>query len=99
MVGPAGRDDDVSRPRQRRGARARRRDRRAGPRLRGRPEPARNGLAALADLPAVGEGRRAYLDAVLAQLAGREPDALEAYRRAYELSSRDGDVHTVAASR
>ena len=63
----------------------------------GQPEPARNVLAALADLPAVGDGRRAYLDALLAQLAGREPDALGGYRRAYELASRDGDVHTVAS--
>jgi len=63
----------------------------------GQPEPARHVLAALADLPTVGDGRRAYLDALLAQLAGREPDALGGYRRAYELASRDGDVHTVAS--
>ena len=46
-----------------------------------------------------GEGRRAYLEGLLAQLAGDEGAAREAYRRAYEIAAGESDVHTVAASR
>jgi len=56
--------------------------------------------AALSDLErsgAVGDGRRAYLAALLAQLGGREADALAGYRAAYDLAARDGDVHTLAS--
>jgi transcriptional regulator with GAF, ATPase, and Fis domain len=63
----------------------------------GQAERARDALAALARTGAVAEGRQAYLGALLAQLAGREADALSGYRHAYELASRDGDVHTVAS--
>jgi len=45
----------------------------------------------------IGDGRCAYLTALLAQLAGDEVAALEGYRRAYQRASADGDVHTVAA--
>jgi serine/threonine-protein kinase PknK len=63
----------------------------------GEPERARETLSALAAVPALGEGRRAYLDALLAHLGGREADALRGYRGAYERASQDGDVHTVAS--
>jgi transcriptional regulator with GAF, ATPase, and Fis domain/Tfp pilus assembly protein PilF len=63
----------------------------------GEPERARDSLTALERSGAAGEGRRAYLAALIAQLAGREADALGAYRNAYDLASRDGDVHTVAS--
>jgi len=58
---------------------------------------ARERLAQLEGLGVLGEGRRAYLAALVAQLAGEESGALEGYRRALETGSRDGDVHTVAA--
>src|SRR5262249_47258538 len=54
-------------------------------------------LAALDQSDGMGDGRRAYLRALLAQLAGDERDALAGYRRAYELAARDGDVHTLAS--
>jgi transcriptional regulator with GAF, ATPase, and Fis domain len=69
----------------------------------GEPARAREVLAALEQSDAagaggaMGDGRRAYLGALLAQLAGREGDALAGYRRAYDLASRDGDVHTLGA--
>ena len=58
---------------------------------------ARRRLAELEATAVVSEGRRAYLGALLAQLASDEPGALEGYRRAYPLASAEGDVHTVAA--
>jgi transcriptional regulator with GAF, ATPase, and Fis domain/Tfp pilus assembly protein PilF len=45
---------------------------------------------------AVSPGRRAYLDGLIAQLAGDGVAAREAYRRAYELSAAAGEVHTLA---
>ena len=56
---------------------------------------ARELLAALGN--GVGETRRAYLDGLLAQLAGDEGAAREAYRRAYEIAAGENDLHTVAA--
>ncbi len=56
---------------------------------------ARELLAALGN--GVGETRRAYLDGLLAQLAGDEGAAREAYRRAYEIAAGQNDLHTVAA--
>jgi serine/threonine-protein kinase PknK len=41
--------------------------------------------------------RRAYLEALLAQLAGDGAAATDHYRRAYELSANLGEVHTLAA--
>ena len=56
---------------------------------------ARAHLAALgAD---VGEARRAYLGGLLAQLAGDEAGARDAYRQAYEIAGSSGDVHMVAS--
>jgi serine/threonine-protein kinase PknK len=56
---------------------------------------ARERLAALgSDL---GETRRAYLTGLLAQLAGDEGAARDAYRRAYEVAAAENDLHTVAA--
>ena len=46
---------------------------------------------------AVGETRRAYLEGLLAQLAGDEGAAREAYRRAYQIAAGENDLHTVAA--
>ncbi|HLK88826.1 MAG TPA: sigma 54-interacting transcriptional regulator [Polyangia bacterium] len=43
------------------------------------------------------ETRRAYLAGLLAQLAGDEAAARDAYRSAYELAAGSNDVHTVAA--
>jgi transcriptional regulator with GAF, ATPase, and Fis domain/tetratricopeptide (TPR) repeat protein len=63
----------------------------------GQSERARDALAALARTGAVPDGRHTYLGALLAQLAGREAEALDGYRRAYEQAARDGDVHTVAS--
>ncbi|HXU05169.1 MAG TPA: sigma 54-interacting transcriptional regulator [Polyangia bacterium] len=63
----------------------------------GQAERARDALAALERSGAIADGRRAYLGALLAQLAGREADALAGYRSAYDLAARDGDVHTVAS--
>ncbi len=45
----------------------------------------------------VGESRWAYLDGLLAQLAGNEGAAREAYRKAYEIAAGQNDLHTVAA--
>ena len=56
---------------------------------------ARELLVAFGD--GVGETRRAYLDGLLAQLAGDEGAAREAYRRAYEIAGTQNDLHTVAA--
>jgi transcriptional regulator with GAF, ATPase, and Fis domain/Tfp pilus assembly protein PilF len=56
---------------------------------------ARELLASLGN--GVGESRRAYLDGLLAQLAGDEGAAREAYRVAYEIAAGQNDVHTVAA--
>ncbi|HVZ73127.1 MAG TPA: sigma 54-interacting transcriptional regulator, partial [Polyangia bacterium] len=42
-------------------------------------------------------GRHAYLEALVAQLAGDGDGARAGYRRAYELASAAGDVHTLAA--
>ena len=56
---------------------------------------ARELLATLGE--GVGETRRAYLDGLLAQLAGDEGAAREAYRRAYEIAAGENDPHTVAA--
>jgi transcriptional regulator with GAF, ATPase, and Fis domain/tRNA A-37 threonylcarbamoyl transferase component Bud32 len=42
-------------------------------------------------------GKRAYLEGLVAQLAGEGAAARAAYRRAYELSSASGDVHTLGA--
>ena len=61
----------------------------------GEPLRARELLASLGD--GVGETRRAYLDGLLAQLAGDEGAAREAYRRAYEIAAGENDLHTVAA--
>jgi tetratricopeptide (TPR) repeat protein len=58
---------------------------------------ARQRLAQLAGLPEASPTRLAYLEGLLAQLGGDEHLAREAYRRAYESGSRQGDVHTVAA--
>jgi len=58
---------------------------------------ARRRLAQLGALPGASETRLAYLEGLLAQLGGDEHLAREAYRRAYESGSRQGDVHTVAA--
>ena len=55
---------------------------------------ARRRLAALGSL---GETRRAYLGGLLAQTAGDEVAARDAYRRAYEVAAQENDVHTVAA--
>jgi len=63
----------------------------------GQAERARDALAALERSETVAAGRSAYLGALLAQLAGREADALGGYRKAYDLAARDGDVHTVAS--
>ena len=63
----------------------------------GHPERAGESLLRLEGAGALADGRRAYLGALLAQLAGREADALRGYRGAYELASRDSDVHTVAS--
>jgi serine/threonine-protein kinase PknK len=41
--------------------------------------------------------KRAYLEALLAQLAGDSAAATEHYRHAYELSANLGEVHTLAA--
>ena len=57
---------------------------------------ARGRLAALERL-SLGETRRAYLAALLAQLAGDEVAARDAYRRAYDVAAKENDVHTVAA--
>jgi transcriptional regulator with GAF, ATPase, and Fis domain len=46
---------------------------------------------------ALAPGRRAYLEGLVAQLAGDGAAAREAYRRAYELSAAGGEVHTLAA--
>ena len=56
---------------------------------------ARELLASLGN--GVGASRRAYLDGLLAQLAGDEGAAREAYRAAYEIAAGQNDVHTVAA--
>ena len=56
---------------------------------------ARSWLAALG--PRAGRTRTAYLEGLVAQLAGDEAAAREAYRRAYELAAGENDVHTVAA--
>jgi len=58
---------------------------------------ARQRLAQLGALREASETRLAYLEGLLAQLGGDEHLAREAYRRAYETGSRQGDVHTVAA--
>ena len=58
---------------------------------------ARTHLDLLERMHVLGQGRRTYLAALVAQLAGQEEQALADYRRAYEASSREGDVHTVAA--
>jgi transcriptional regulator with GAF, ATPase, and Fis domain len=62
----------------------------------GQAERAQGALAALERAGVASAGRRAYLGALLAQLAGREGDTLRGYRSAYDLAARDGDVHTVA---
>jgi serine/threonine-protein kinase PknK len=56
---------------------------------------ARERLASLGD--GAGESRRAYLEGLLAQLAGDEGAAREAYRKAYQIAAGQNDVHTVAA--
>jgi transcriptional regulator with GAF, ATPase, and Fis domain/Tfp pilus assembly protein PilF len=54
--------------------------------------------AHLAELgAAVGETRQAYLGGLLAQLAGDEAGARDAYRRAYQIAAGNGDVHMVAS--
>jgi transcriptional regulator with GAF, ATPase, and Fis domain/tetratricopeptide (TPR) repeat protein len=58
---------------------------------------ARQRLAELAEMSGAPETRLAYLEGLLAQLAGLEDQARDAYRRAYEIGSRQNDVHTVAA--
>jgi serine/threonine-protein kinase PknK len=58
---------------------------------------ARRWLGELSAMPGASETRLAYLGGLLAQLAGEEELARDAYRRAYELGSRKNDVHTVAA--
>ena len=67
----------------------------AGERLPGRARSRAGAPRALGD--GVGETRRAYLDGLLAQLAGDEGAAREAYRRAYEIAAGENDLHTVAA--
>ncbi len=56
---------------------------------------ARERLTALGD--GLGETRQAYLVGLLAQLAGDEGAARDAYRRAYEIAAGQNDLHTVAA--
>jgi transcriptional regulator with GAF, ATPase, and Fis domain/tetratricopeptide (TPR) repeat protein len=57
---------------------------------------ARAELAALAG--AGGEpSRQAYLEALVCQLGGETAAAVRGYRRAYQLASEQGDVHTLAA--
>ncbi|HEY4392973.1 MAG TPA: sigma 54-interacting transcriptional regulator [Polyangia bacterium] len=46
---------------------------------------------------ALGETRLAYLEGLLAQLAGDEAAARKAYGRAYQIAAAQNDVHTVAA--
>jgi serine/threonine-protein kinase PknK len=58
---------------------------------------ARQRLAELTEISGASQTRLAYLEGLLAQLAGQEAPAREAYRRAYEIGSRQNDVHTVAA--
>jgi len=58
---------------------------------------ARQRLAELSEMSRASPTRLAYLEGLLAQLAGEEDLAREAYRRAYEIGSRQNDVHTVAA--
>ena len=58
---------------------------------------ARQRLAQLGALPEASQTRLAYLEGLLAQLGGDEHLAREAYRRAYQSGSQQGDVHTVAA--
>ena len=53
--------------------------------------------ALLADARAIAPGKRAYLEGLLAQLEGDGAAARDAYRRAYEASSLEGEVHTLAA--
>src|SRR4029078_263462 len=60
----------------------------------GPAERAREALAALERADTVAAGRRAYLGALLSQLAGREAGALGGYRDAYDLAARDGGVDT-----
>ncbi len=58
---------------------------------------ARSRLAELAASGRLDEARSGYLAGLVAQLAGEDGAALEAYRRSYELAARAADVHTVAA--
>jgi serine/threonine-protein kinase PknK len=58
---------------------------------------ARQRLAELSETSAISETRLAYLDGLLAQLGGDEESAREAYRRAYQIGSRQNEVHTLAA--
>ena len=60
-------------------------------------EAARSRLAELASSGRLDEARSGYLAGLVAQLAGEDGVALEAYRRSYELAARAADVHTVAA--
>jgi transcriptional regulator with GAF, ATPase, and Fis domain len=46
---------------------------------------------------AFGVAKRAYLEGLLAQLAGDGAGARESWRRAYDASAAEGDVHTLAA--
>ncbi|HVR01516.1 MAG TPA: GAF domain-containing protein, partial [Polyangia bacterium] len=46
---------------------------------------------------AFGAGKRAYLDGLLAQLAGDGVAARDHYRHAYAASAAEGEVHTLAA--
>ena len=46
---------------------------------------------------AFGVGKRAYLEGLLAQLAGDGARARDCYRRAYDASAAEGEVHTLAA--
>jgi transcriptional regulator with GAF, ATPase, and Fis domain/Tfp pilus assembly protein PilF len=54
-------------------------------------------LDSAAGAGAIGAGKRAYLEGLLAQLEGDVVAARESYRRAYEASSAAGEVHTLAA--
>jgi transcriptional regulator with GAF, ATPase, and Fis domain/tetratricopeptide (TPR) repeat protein len=64
---------------------------------RGEREAARARLEAARGARAFTPARRAYLEGLLAQLEGGGAAALDAYRRAYEASAAEGDVHTLAA--
>jgi serine/threonine-protein kinase PknK len=62
----------------------------------GEPESARAWLDAARDAHAFAPGRHAYLDGLLAQLAGDGATARERYRAAFAASADEGEIHTLA---